>query len=184
MRLAGRQLAEPLLIAGVGNRDRADDGFGPALARRLLIHGWGDAIDCGDRLEDFTLDIALKNPRTILVVDAVDMGTRPGQMALFEISDLPWACHAHAPSLRLAMEYLRVRTDAAVLLLGVQPGRVCEGQGLSREVTAALNEIVQAFTEAQPAVGKKKEAPFPFSARRQALRGYSNREDEWASRTR
>ena len=167
MQLAGRQLVETLVVAGVGNRDRADDGFGPALARRLLIRGWGNAIDCGDRLEDYTADIASKKPKTILIADAVEMRAQPGKIALFEISGLPPVCHAHAPSLRTAMEYLRARTGAEVLLLGVQPGRVCNGQGLSREVKSALNEIVEMVTRSGAEPGKSH-----------------HREDEWASRTR
>jgi len=145
MRIAGRELQERLVIAGVGNRDRSDDGFGPALARRLLSGGWENAIDCGDRLEDFTADIAAKEPKTILIADVVEMNAQPGETALLDISEVPSSCHAHAPSLRLAMEYLRLRTGARVLLLGVQPGAVVEGRGLSREVEEALNRTVAAL---------------------------------------
>jgi hydrogenase maturation protease len=161
MRIAGRQLSGRLVIAGVGNRDRADDGFGPALARRLRSGGWDSAIDCGDRLEDFTLDIASKSPETILVADAVEMSGRPGEVALLEVEDLPPACHPHAPSLRIAMEYLKARTGANVVLLAVQPGRVADGRGLSPEVETALDRMVETLTGRPPA------------------RGENDREDEW-----
>jgi len=144
MSLLDQILTGKILVAGVGCLDRGDDGFGPALVRKLQALGWQNALDCGDRLEDFTLDIVGRAPDRILIADAVDMKARPGEIAVLRIPDVAGAePHGHGSSLGRVMEYLQLRTGAEVLLLGVQPDK---GSGkLSPEVQATIEELAAAF---------------------------------------
>ncbi len=146
IRLFGRTLSGKLVVAGVGRVDRFDDGAGPVLARRLASVPGVHVLDCGDRLEDFAGDIARLKPDVVIVVDAVDMRAAPGSIALLEASELPADLDSHRGSLRTAMEYLRMRTHAKVVLLAIQPARVEDGVGLSSAVGATVELLVDLFT--------------------------------------
>jgi hydrogenase 3 maturation protease len=155
-----QRVSGAVVVAGVGCTGRGDDGFGPALAAGLAGAVGVLAIDCGERPEDFTGDIARRNPDTILIADAVDMGAEPGEVALIDASELPsGACDTHRPTLRAVMEYLQWRTGATVLLLGVQPGSLT-APGLSPAVAAStdrLQRILEAYRP--PALSAKSSSP-------------------------
>ena len=116
------------------------------LARRLASVPGINALDCGDRLEDFTGDIARLRPDFVVVADAVDLRAAPGSMALLDSNRLPADVDTHGGSLRTAMEYLRLRTHAEVLLLAIQPARVADVVGLSNEVWTTVDLLVDLFT--------------------------------------
>ncbi len=146
IRLFGRTLSGKVLVAGVGRVDRLDDGVGPLLARRLASIPSIKTLDCGDRLEDFTGDIARLRPDIVLIADAVDLRAAPGSMALLEADKLPAGLNSHQATLRTAMEYLKLRTRAKVLLLAIQPAHVADGVGLSTAVGATIDLLVDLFT--------------------------------------
>jgi hydrogenase maturation protease len=142
MNILNSKISGKVVLAGVGCLDRGDDGFGPVLVRRLAGVPCLITLDCGDRLEDFTGDIARQRPDTVLIADAVDMGASPGDVALLEAEDLPLgAGDTHRAPLRAVMEYLKIRTGATVLLLGVQPAVISDGWKLSPRVAFSINRL-------------------------------------------
>jgi len=83
------------LVLGCGNELFGDDGFGPAVARRLG-HGTklppsAVALDVGTSVREVLFNVVLSSlrPRRIVVVDAVDRGRHPGEVWLMEARDLP-----------------------------------------------------------------------------------------------
>lgn len=147
MQILGRTLRGRVVLAGVGRFGRQDDGCGPILARRLANLPQVCALDCGDRPEDFTADIARERPDTVVLADAVDMGASAGSVAWFEELDVPdEAVDTHRASLRMLMQYLKFRTGANVLLLGVQPAALSEGSELSPPVAASVEHLVSLFS--------------------------------------
>lgn len=146
MQILGRTLKGRVVLAGVGCFGRRDDGCGPILARRLADLSGLCAMDCGDRPEDFTADIARERPDTVVLADAVDMGAPPGSVAWLEEVDVPdEPADTHRASLRMLMQYLRFRTGADVVLLGIQPAVVSEGFELSSPVAASVERLVSLF---------------------------------------
>ena len=83
------------LVLGCGNELFGDDGFGPAVARRLrersALPGAVLALDVGTSVRQVLFDVLLSavRPRRIIVVDAVDMGRAPGEVWTIEAADLP-----------------------------------------------------------------------------------------------
>jgi coenzyme F420 hydrogenase subunit delta len=83
------------LVLGCGNELFGDDGFGPAVARRLRerpdLPGAVLALDVGTSVRQVLFDVLLSavRPRRIIVVDAVDMGRAPGEVWTIEAADLP-----------------------------------------------------------------------------------------------
>ena len=83
------------LVVGCGNVLFGDDGFGPAVARRL-----GEvpeappgmcAIDVGTSVREVLFDVLVgpARPRRVVVVDAVDMGREPGEVWSIAAGELP-----------------------------------------------------------------------------------------------
>ncbi len=111
-------------------------------ARRLLARARTLAVDCGDRPEDFTREIAGARADTILIVDAVDMGAAGGKVAVLGAADVrDDTSDTHRASLVALMRYLEMRADATVLLLGIQPAVVANTDRLSPPVAAALDAL-------------------------------------------
>jgi len=93
--------------------------------------------------ESYLGEIIACRPDTVLLVDAVDFGGRPGEVGLFsreELGKRP-ALSTHRVPLRLVMEYLAAETGADVLLLGIQPHIVCFGHGLSAPVQRTVDAL-------------------------------------------
>ncbi len=146
-----RALRGRVVVVGIGNPGRGDDGAGPRVAR-LLARQLSPAPPPergGDRIvaviaaettpESEVGRIAELRPDAVVLVDAVDFGAPPGSASLFVEADLTgrsgWS--AHRPPLGLLMQYLAARTGARVLLLGIQPADVGWGARMTEPVRAA-----------------------------------------------
>jgi len=81
---------QPLaLVVGIGNRDRGDDGFGPAVAQRLrgrvpptvrILERGGDALAM---IEDWD------GTSSVIVIDAMAPISEPGQAQRFDLAHSP-----------------------------------------------------------------------------------------------
>lgn len=127
----------PVLV-GVGNRWRGDDAAGPMLVARLAGRAGVPCVDAGDAPERHLGEIAAAG-RAALLVDTVDFGGAPGEVALFRQQDLAAGlASTHTCGLGLLMRYLEVESGQEALLVGIQPGSVGFGEPLSAPVAAAV----------------------------------------------
>lgn len=141
------QFKGKVVIVGIGNLLRGDDGFGPALIK--LIEGKVEAIciDAGTAPENYSGKIVKLEPDTILIVDAVQLNTQAGVYEVLRKSDiLNCGFTTHDMSPKLFIEYLEKETKAGIFMLGVQPKTVRFGEEMSSEVSGALNEIAELLT--------------------------------------
>ena len=112
-----------VVVVGVGDVRRGDDGVGPLMAKLLAEAGIANVIDAGVSPELETWRIRELAPDVVLFVDAVDLGQSPGDVALLEPGDLrAEGFDTHRAPLRLTMEYLEAELGARCRLLAVQPG--------------------------------------------------------------
>jgi hydrogenase maturation protease len=142
--------APPVLVIGVGNELRGDDGAGVAVARRLRDDGSAAGIDVEEEQDDSTALIERWRGRgAVVLVDAVVSGATPGAIRRFDVSSTPLpsrlrsSSSTHAVGLDQAVELARA--------LGCLPARVViyivEGHhfearaGLSPEVAAAIPAV-------------------------------------------
>jgi len=133
------ELGPRVVILGVGNPLHADDGAGPALIRRLKNKTNAALFECEDVPENYLGEIIKLCPKTIVVVDAVDLGMFPGTVAVLEEENLQaigWSTH-HA-SLGPLMKYLKANTQAEIFILAIQPKSTELGQKMSPEVRLTL----------------------------------------------
>ncbi len=137
-----------LVIMGIGNSLRGDDGFGPALIEKL--QGISDAvcIDAGTAPESYAGKVAKQNPDTILIADAVHLGKAAGEYAILTGEDIVrtgFATHDISPA--MFMDYLKQETGADIYMLGVQPQDVSFGSEMSEAVVKALIQISELIKE-------------------------------------
>ncbi|MCJ7750929.1 MAG: hydrogenase 3 maturation endopeptidase HyCI [Armatimonadetes bacterium] len=132
------------VLVGIGNRWRGDDAAGPEVIARLAGRAKARCIDAGDAPERHLGEAAEGTPDSILLVDAVDFGGLPGEVAVFGLEDLPVRLGTtHDVPLSVLMGYLRAMTGADVLLLGIQP----ETTGFGTRMSAAVDDAVGVVTD-------------------------------------
>ena len=132
------------VLMGIGNRWRGDDAAGPEVIARLAGRARALCIDAGDAPERHLGEAVEGSPDAILLVDAVDFGGHPGEVALFGVEDLPARLGTtHDVPLSVLMGYLQAMTGADVLLLGIQP----ETTDFGRRMSAAVDDAVRVVTE-------------------------------------
>ena len=135
------------VIVGIGNTLRGDDGFGPALIKRLEGKVKATCIDAGSAPENYTGKIAREKPDTILIVDALDLGLAPGKHEILkktEIVNMGLSTHDISP--HMLIEYLESQTAADIYILGVQPKNLSFGEGMSPEVKETLEVMTQCMS--------------------------------------
>ena len=146
-RLAGKRI----LILGVGNRLRGDDGAGSILIERLQGKVDIPLIDAGDVPENYLGPIEAAGADVVLVVDATDMGANVGDAAIFDIEQVQgMPVSTHTANLGLLFKVMPPETRPQVIVLGIQPGNMELGQGLSGEVyttIASLTEMLIVFLQ-------------------------------------
>ena len=168
-----RILTGTVAIVGVGSRGRGDDGAGPALMDRLRGRTRARLVEAEEVPESYLGEIIACKADTVLLVDAVAFGGRPGEVGLFsreELRNQP-ALSTHRVPLRLVMEYLAAETGARVLLLGIQPHVVSFGQGLSaavRRTVDALGDALNRLLDGE-AAGAARPTAYAAAAKERGL---------------
>ena len=133
---------ERVVIVGVGNPLRMDDHAGVEVVKALkkkLKNSRVRLFECESVPEDFIEPITDFKPTHILLVDAALLGEKPGFLKLInpkEIEMIPIS--THTLPLSILSEYLVEETGAKVALLAIQPKETGFGEGLTEELSEAV----------------------------------------------
>ena len=142
-------------IVGVGSVLMGDDGVGPAAIEALRARGVdkrAELIDAGLAFSDVLCELEPTAP--LVILDAVRGGCPAGSIYRLVPSDLaaeagsiPAAVSLHEvnalPALRMAALAGREFTD--VTIFGVEPETIAWGEGLSKPVAEAVQQLMQAL---------------------------------------
>jgi len=143
-------MAERVLVAGVGNIFRSDDGFGPAVAAALLARPLPEGVrvvDYGIRGVHLAFDLA-DGVDTLILVDTVpDAGGGPGSVAVIEtepgsLGTVTFDAHDLDPGSVLRSLGTLGQDLPRTLIVGCQPAELGDGIGLSESVEAAVRVAV------------------------------------------
>ena len=140
-----------VVLLGVGNRIRGDDAAGPELIeilkKRPPDKGKEIFLFSGEEVpENYLIPIANLKPNLVIIVDAVDFGSRPGTVKLFPIRQIPQGSFStHRLSLRFLGSYLEKEIQAKIFVLGIQPKSIKLEEKLSPEVKKALRDLADFF---------------------------------------
>ena len=148
---AGPAGAAPATVLFLGNPLLGDDGLGERALEALqrdwalppeleLVAGGNGGLDLLPVVED---------ARRLIVVDAIEAEAAPGALVALEGDAIPLALGSaispHQVGIAQVLALARIRGDRPerVLALGLQPGSLREGIGLSPEVEAGLEALVE-----------------------------------------
>jgi len=142
------KLSGSVVVVGVGDVGRGDDGAGPLVVRLLAEAGVECVIDSGASPELDTWKVRELEPDTVLFVDAVDFGGSPGDAALLEAADLRESgFDTHRAPLRLTMDYLEQDLECRCFLLAIQPKDVRRGAPMCDEVRRSASDLAELVRE-------------------------------------
>ncbi len=170
------------IVVGVGNRDRRDDGIGPAVAERIatLADPDGD-LEVWTDLPPLRLLDVWEGADTAVVVDASHAGSEPGAVRVADVTSraLPpriGSSSTHAFGLADAVELARVlrRLPRRLVLVVVEAADTRPGAGLTPPVEAAVDPAARAALAAATSAAT--------SADRRNVTGRSSRCSPSASR--
>jgi hydrogenase 3 maturation protease len=137
-----------VLLLGVGNRLRGDDGVGSYLIKRLQKKVKIPLIDAGDVPENYIRPIENSGADLVLVVDAADLGAEPGDIALIELSQLRnFSVSTHTANLSLLFQVIPKEKRPEALIVAIQPGCTETGRGLSDAVRESLDGLELLFLQ-------------------------------------
>jgi hydrogenase maturation protease len=153
-----------VMVVGVGNEYRRDDGVGLVVARKI-----------SERLADKTVRViesdggaglieAWKDADAVIVIDAVSSGGEAGRVYCFDArqGELPahffQPCSTHGFNVADTIELARLlgKLPPRLLVYGIEGKDFKEGRGLSPEVGQASRELAQRLIEdVQSLVGQQ-----------------------------
>ena len=133
------------VIAGIGNVDKADDAAGVLVVGNLKdVVNRQDVlfIDAGIAPENYLEKIAGFCPDSVIFIDAVDFGEKPGYVHVVKAEELSSAgISTHAYSLSVIAEYLKTRINVELHLIGIQPKILTIGACVSDEVKRSVRVL-------------------------------------------
>jgi hydrogenase 3 maturation protease len=139
-----QELRGKVVVVGVGNALRGDDGAGCLVARCLAGTPGLVVIEADEVPESYVGLIASERPDTVVLVDAVDLDAAPGAVALAGRPDLAGiVTNTHRVPLGLVMEYVERETGARTCLLAIQPRELRFHRPMSDEVQATVGHVAE-----------------------------------------
>lgn len=119
---------EKLIVLGVGNVLKCDDGVGPHIIEKLKEENIEDNenilfIDAQTVPENFTGKIRKENPSHLIIVDACLMGGEPGDMKIVSKDDFAEiGISTHSMSLSYFVRFLEQGNDnLRIIFVGIEP---------------------------------------------------------------
>lgn len=138
-----------VIIVGVGNRMRGDDGVGSVVAEQLQALASPNAIviDAETVPENYLWVLLDAKPDIVLFIDAVDFGGEVGEWILTPLSVLGnKAPSTHTVSLKLLGQILESK-GVDSWLLAVQPGQIGFGAPMSETVASTAQKLSQMLAQ-------------------------------------
>ena len=139
---------EKLIVLGVGNELKSDDGIGPFIIKKLKQENIENKnllfIDGKTVPENFTGKIRKEKPTHLIIVDACLMDLQPGEMQIvnkYEFANI--GISTHSMSLSFFVRYLEKDTDFGIIFVGIEPETMDWGEKPTPKVENAANEFIK-----------------------------------------
>ena len=148
--------AKKIAILGIGSDLRADDAAGvlamESAAKRLKRSGKARnvrAFNGATAPENLTGVIKRFAPGRIIIIDAAEMGQKPGTILVADPADVGGATFStHTMPAKILAEYFLKSFKCVIIIIGIQPKSVAFGGKVCREVKAAVRIVSDAIVDA------------------------------------
>lgn len=137
--------SDNIVIMGVGNPARGDDGVGVFVAEELIKRSLKKVFNCHEVPENYLTKVCSLKPDVVLIIDAVDIGTAPGTIKLLKAEDVSQGITTHNAGLDILSEFIRSSCNSEIYIVAVQPERL--HGGMSDRVKEAGEKIVNIIGE-------------------------------------
>ncbi|WP_292794329.1 hydrogenase maturation peptidase HycI [Methanobrevibacter sp.] len=139
---------EKLIVLGVGNELKSDDGVGPFIIKKLKDESIENNkllfIDAETVPENFTGKIRKEEPTHLIIVDACLMDSHPGDMQIVDKDDFAnIGISTHSMSLSFFVKYLEKDTDFKIIFVGIEPETMDWGERPTPKVEESANEFIE-----------------------------------------
>jgi hydrogenase maturation protease len=138
------------LIIGVGNEYRGDDAVGLIVARRLKEQSPDYVKVLEESGEGAALMESWKDADTVIIVDAVHSGAKPGILHRFEVHAQPiptdffhYSTHAFGVSEAIELARALNQLPPRLIVYGIEGKSFEAGVGLSLEVEKTAQKVVE-----------------------------------------
>jgi len=153
-------LSKKVLILGCGNVLMGDDGFGPAVIKKLnqqhKLPDYAHAEDVGTSVRDILFNVTLldKHPEHIVILDATDRpGRKGGEVFEISVDEIPekkivdYSFHQF-PTTNMLKEIQELRGIKVTIIVAQVAEKLEEvGPGLSKPMRAAVVEAAQKVSD-------------------------------------
>ncbi len=135
-----------LLLIGLGNSLRSDDGIGPHLVKSLRRLPGLMAENVETRPERSFALVASFRPRKVIFFDAADFSAPPGTLKLIDGKELAdSSLTSHRLPLAPVLEWIETEHQTPCRCLGVQFGSMQLGEELTPQVAQTAQSIIAWF---------------------------------------
>jgi len=143
-----------VVILGIGNTLKSDDGVGSILASRIKDKVPYTVYDAGAGPENYLGKIIKEKPDNVVIIDAVDFDGKPGECRVVDGGEVKTTnlFSTHNASIALTINYLQSNFKVDIIVLIIQPKTIAFGDRLSQEVAETLDKLESWFNE----TGQKK----------------------------
>lgn len=138
---------EKLIVLGVGNELKCDDGVGPFIIKKLKEENIENKsllfINAETVPENFTGKIRKEKPTHLIIVDACLMGGEPGDMKIvnkYEFANI--GISTHSMSLSFFVRYLEKDTDFGIIFVGIEPESMDWAENPTEKVESAAYDFI------------------------------------------
>lgn len=139
---------EKLIVLGVGNELKSDDGVGPYIIKKLKEENIENKnllfIDAKTVPENFTGKIRKEKPTHLIIVDACLMESNPGDIQIvnkYEFANI--GISTHSMSLSFFVRYLEKDTDFRIIFVGIEPETMEWGANPTPKVEKTAMEFIE-----------------------------------------
>lgn len=152
-------LNEPRIVVmmGLGNAFRCDDGIGVEVAKHFMKYASGKlkVFNCEEAPEKFIDQVANLRPSHVLMIDAADLGEEPGSIRLMKSGEMKVGSSfsTHDISLSIIIELLVLDPSAEIAVLGIQPSDTRFGLGLSPPLKKSYRLVIDLLEQALDSCG-------------------------------
>lgn len=149
-RIVQKYSQDKIMILGLGNILKGDDGFGPILMGRLKNRIKAVCLDAATVPENYLGLITKEKPDLILLVDAINTSDNQlGEITLYnskKISGLN-SISTHNANLKLFLDLLSQDCSAKIYLIGINPATLKFEAALSAPAQQAIDELEKLLLE-------------------------------------
>ena len=133
------------ILLGIGNEMKGDDAVGTYIAKKFKEKGW-ITMDCATVPENYVGKVIGYEPEKVVIVDAADMGLKPGEIRRISKDKMGRASFStHSLPLSIFISHIEKETNAEIVVIGIQP-KSMYGE-MSEEIKKAAEKVIDYLRE-------------------------------------